>query len=72
MGRPSRWAYLAGGILIVMTCLLAVTTTFVVLEMLPRGIEYDTLLSIMLPLSILIPLATVTMAILLTKKRVIT
>ncbi|MGY5876742.1 MAG: hypothetical protein RTU30_13420 [Candidatus Thorarchaeota archaeon] len=58
------------GILIVMSGLLAVTIVFVLLEMLPRGMDIQIpLFFIILPLSILSPLIMLTMAILLTKKR---
>ncbi|MCW3987978.1 MAG: hypothetical protein NWE87_06645 [Candidatus Bathyarchaeota archaeon] len=70
MRSPPKWVYLIGGILIVMSSLLAMTTVFVLLEMLPRGMDIQMpLLFIILPLSILIPLTTFAMAILLTKKK---
>ncbi|MGY5871130.1 MAG: hypothetical protein RTV72_02695 [Candidatus Thorarchaeota archaeon] len=68
--RPPKWAYLISGILIAMTSLLGVTIVYVLLEMLPRGMDIQIpLLFIVLPLSILITLTTLTMAVLLTKKR---
>ena len=70
MNRAPKWAYLISGILIAMSCLLGVTIVFVLLEMLPQGMDLQIpLLFIMLPLTILISLLTLTMAILLTKKR---
>ncbi len=70
MSRPPKWAYIISGILIVMSILLGVTVVFVLLEMLPRGMDIQMpLLFIILPLSILIPLIMLTMAILLTRKR---
>jgi len=68
--KAPKWAYLMGGILIVMSGLLAVIIVIVVLEMLPRGMDIQLpLLFIILPLSILIPLIVLTMAVLLTRKR---
>ncbi|MHA2601796.1 MAG: hypothetical protein AM324_006670 [Candidatus Thorarchaeota archaeon SMTZ1-83] len=70
MSRPPKWAYLVGGSLIVMSCILAVTIVFVFLEMIPRGMDIQVpVFFIILPLSILIPLVMVAMAILLTRKR---
>jgi hypothetical protein len=68
MSRPPKWAYLIGGILIVMSCILAVTIMFAFLEMIPRGMDIQMpLLFIILPLSIVIPLTMVAMAIVLVK-----
>ena len=70
MSRPPKWAYLVGGSLIVMSCILTVTIVFVFLEMIPRGMDIQVpVFFIILPLSILIPLVMVAMAILLTRKR---
>ncbi|MFW9861998.1 MAG: hypothetical protein ACFFET_06865 [Candidatus Thorarchaeota archaeon] len=70
MGRAPWWAYLWGGILIVMTALLAITIVYVLLEMIPQGIDIQMpLLFIILPLSIVIPLTMVAMATVLTRKR---
>ncbi len=70
MIRVPKWAYFMGGILIVMSCLLGGTIVFVLLEMLPQGMDIQVpLLFIILPMSILSPLIMVTMAILLTRKR---
>ncbi|MFW9883663.1 MAG: hypothetical protein ACFFEX_04670 [Candidatus Thorarchaeota archaeon] len=70
MGRAPWWAYLWGGILIVMTALLAITIVYVLLEMIPQGIDIQMpLLFIILPLSIVIPLTMVAMAAVLTRKR---
>ena len=70
MTRVHWWAYLWGGILIVMTGLLAGTIVFVLLEMLPQGMDIQMpLFFIILPLSILIPITMVAMAIVLTRKR---
>jgi len=53
-----------------MSCILAVTIVFVFLEMIPRGMDIQVpVFFIILPLSILIPLVMVAMAILLTRKR---
>ena len=72
MKRVPKWAYLTSGILIVMSSLLAVSIMFVsfaLLGILPREMDIQMpLLFIALPLSILIPLVTLAMAILLTKK----
>jgi hypothetical protein len=70
VSRAPWWAYLWGGILIVMTGLLAVTIVYVLLEMIPQGMDLQMpLFFIILPLSIAIPLAMVTMAVVLTRKR---
>jgi hypothetical protein len=70
MSRPPKWAYFIAGILIMMSSLLGVTIIFVLLEMLPRGMDIQMpLFYIILPLSILIPLIVLTMAIALTRKR---
>ncbi len=67
-----KWAYLMSGILIVMSSLLAVSivfVAFVLLGILPRETDIQMpLLFIALPLSILIPLIMLTMAILLTRR----
>ncbi len=53
-----------------MTGLLAGTIVFVLLEMLPQGMDIQMpLFFIILPLSILIPITMVAMAIVLTRKR---
>ncbi len=62
--------YLVSGILIAMSSLLGATIVFVLLEMLPRGMDIQPpLLFIVLPLSILISLITLIISALLTKKR---
>ncbi|MHA2378360.1 MAG: hypothetical protein ACXADS_03725 [Candidatus Thorarchaeota archaeon] len=71
--RPPKWAYLISVLLVVMSSLLAVTIVFVVfvlLGILPRETDIQMpLLLITLPLSMLIPLTALAMAVLLTKKR---
>ena len=53
-----------------MTGLLAVTIVYVLLEMIPQGMDFQMLLLfIILPLSIVIPLAMVALAVVLTRKR---
>ena len=70
VSRAPWWAYLWGGILMVMTGLLAVTIVYVLLEMIPQGMDFQILLLfIILPLSIAIPLTMVTLAVVLTRKR---
>jgi hypothetical protein len=70
MTRIPWWAYLWGGILIVMTGLLAVSIVYVLMEMIPRGMDVQMpLFFIILPLSIIIPLTVIAMAIVLTRKR---
>ncbi|MFX1439440.1 MAG: hypothetical protein ACFFFD_04265 [Promethearchaeota archaeon] len=70
VSRAPWWAYLWGGILIVMTGLLAVTIVYVLLEMIPQGMDLQMpLLFIIFPLSIAIPLTMVAMAVVLTRKR---
>lgn len=70
LSRAPWWAFLFGGILVVMTGLLAVTIVYVLLEMIPQGMDFQMLLLfIILPLSIVIPLAMVALAVVLTRKR---
>ncbi|OLS22294.1 MAG: hypothetical protein ThorAB25_25770, partial [Candidatus Thorarchaeota archaeon AB_25] len=70
MSQAPRWAYLAGGILIVIACLLGATIFYVGYETLFHGMDPRTpLLFIILPLSVLALLIMLTMAILLTRKR---
>jgi hypothetical protein len=64
------WAYLWGGVLIVMTGLLGGTTVYVLLYMIPEGMDVQIpLYFTVLPLSIVIPLTIAAMAIVLTRKR---
>jgi hypothetical protein len=74
MIRVPKWAYLASGILIVMSGILAFSIVSVVFALLgiPTPWEIDIqmlLLYVILPLSILIVLIMLTMAILLTRKK---
>jgi predicted branched-subunit amino acid permease len=75
MGKGSMsiqpwWAYLWGGVLIVMTGLLGGTIGYVLLYMIPEGMDVQIpLYFIVLPLSIVIPLTIAAMAIVLTRKR---
>ncbi|RDE11492.1 MAG: hypothetical protein C4K47_09665 [Candidatus Thorarchaeota archaeon] len=67
---PPKWAYLVSSILVVMSGVLGVTLVFVLLIMFPAGTDIRIpLLFIILPLSILIPVTTLTMALWLTKRR---
>ncbi|MFX0107856.1 MAG: hypothetical protein ACFE7R_06215 [Candidatus Hodarchaeota archaeon] len=71
--RPPKWAYLVSLLLVVMTGLLGVAIVFVVftfLGVLPQELDIQMTLSfIILPLSILIFVTTIALAILLTKGR---
>jgi hypothetical protein len=70
MSQTPRWVYFAGGILIVMSCLLGATIFYVGYETLFHGMDPSVpLLFIILPLSAFILLSAIAMAILLTRKR---
>ena len=70
MGRTPRWAFLIAGILIVMSCLLGATIVFVLLEMIPRGMDIQMpLLYIIVPLIAFIALIVPITAFVLTRKK---
>ncbi len=70
MNRPPRWAYLVSGILIVMSILLAGTIMYVLLHMLPQGMDILVpLLFIILPLTASIVLIVPIFAFVLTRNK---
>ncbi len=70
MSRAPKWAYLVGGILIVMSCLLGAVIYYVVHETLFHGMDpRGPLLFIILPLGISILVLATTMAVVLTRRK---
>ncbi len=70
MSRALKWPYLVGGILIVMSCLLGAVISYVVYQTLFHGMDpRGPLLFIILPLSVLILVPSMTLAVVLTRRK---